>query len=74
MILNIKNAEKKIDQLNQQGNDVFWENYTICSFRPAELAEQSVHGVFRNGAWGYVKRFEVGEDGLWRLYGFKKNK
>lgn len=72
MVLNIKNADKKIAQLNSEGHDVYWDNYTIVSFRPNPNASQDKFGVFRNGKFGYEKRFEVTTEGLWHLHGFKR--
>lgn len=73
MILTFDNADRKIDQLNKQGHDVFWDGWTVVSFRQSEKAQYSAkYGVVRKGQFGYLKRFEVDQDGLWRLYGFDK--
>ena len=74
MVLNIKNADKKIAQLKAEGHDVYWDNYTVVSFRPNPNAVYSTQGIYRNGQFGYEKRFEVNQNGLWFLSGFKHNK
>lgn len=74
MILTYKNADNKVEQLKQQGHDVYWEGYTVVSFRPNPSAMYNQHGVYRNGSFGYEKRFEVTPEGTWQLYGFNKRK
>lgn len=73
MILTFDNADRKIEQLNKQGHDVYWDNYTVVSFRPSEKAQYSAkYGVVRKGQYGYLKKFEVNEKGEWILFGFDK--
>lgn len=68
MELNISDAHKMVRTQRARGNDVFWEGFsTIVFFNPADKAMYSTKGIFRNGRWGYANRFDVNDDGTWRV-------
>lgn len=61
------NAERFVQKQKRLGNDVRWDNYDIVFFRAADHGVYSKDGAFRNGEYGFENRYEVTENGEWRI-------
>lgn len=44
-----------------------WDNYTICIFKRDSMAEFSPSGVRVSGQWGYEKKIDCDESGVWTV-------
>lgn len=63
MKLTLKEAEQYVsDTANCR-----WDNYTLCLFNEDRLAEFSPNGVRVSERWGYEKRIDCDENGLWTV-------
>lgn len=67
MILNYDNADQKVNDLQQQGVDIYWDNYALVLFKPDRRAEYHSSGCVRNGKYGFKTVFPLKEDGTWEI-------
>lgn len=67
--MTITDLNDDLKKLNRsKGNSVFsWNGWTIEKFTPSGRAPFSKDGVFRNGKWGFLTRYEVNDDGTWQV-------
>lgn len=52
---------------NNDRNGFFWDGWTIVKWSPGNNGYMQPNGMFRNGRWGYVNRYEVTKRGTWRV-------
>lgn len=52
----------------KNGSQFFWRGYDIIKFSPNGRAPFSKDGVFHQGQWGFETKFEVSDEGKWRVY------
>lgn len=67
MILNYDNADRKLAKLTASGRDIRWDNYTLVEFTPNDSARFNKNGVWRNGQYGFQRKYEVNDKGLWYI-------
>lgn len=72
MILNYDNADRKLAKLTAAGRDIRWENYTLVEFMPNESARFNKNGVWHSGQFGFERRYDSNDKGLWYIPAAKK--
>jgi hypothetical protein len=59
---------EKAHKIVDSNRSLFWDGWTIVEFKPSRDSVTSKNAIFKNGRWGYSKRFEPGENG-WKVPG-----
>ena len=67
MLLTFKNADHKLDKLVSDGRDIRWDNYTLVEFIENPRAIYNKNGVRRQDKWGFERRYDVNDKGLWYI-------
>lgn len=65
--LGYKQVHAFVAEQKQLGNDVWFDGWTVCFFRPEPKGIYSPAGAYRNGVWGFENRTEVNDDGIWKI-------
>jgi hypothetical protein len=60
-------AHEYVDNQQRNGKTVYWDGWTIVSFRPNKTAYMKKDGAFVNGKWGTVRRIKPNKYGKWRV-------
>ena len=61
--LNWKVAHKFVDKRKKEG--FFWDGWTIVKWSPGHNGYTEINGMFKNGKWGYVNRYQLTNKGTW---------
>jgi len=64
--LNFDQAHAYVEQAGKS-KDIFWDGYDIVIWRKNPGGYMVKNGMFRNGAWGTVRRVKMTDRGMWRV-------
>lgn len=59
-------TEQEVEQLID-GENWYWDGWTLCQFIPDHGGYIDPRGSFRNGSWGYTVKFPITERGTWLI-------
>lgn len=65
--LDYDQAHEYVASEQRRGKTVFWDGWTIVSFRPNPAGYMLKDGAFINGKWGTKRTIKVNRYGKWRI-------
>lgn len=65
-IIDFEQAENLVESLKDKIN-IYWDGYDICIFEKDHNAYYNNKGIFKNGLYGFERKFSINEEGLYHL-------